>query len=185
MDLKLLPKIARKTLEYYFKYRDKPSSFPDIDFGQFKEKRGVFVTLTKKGELRGCIGYPLPIKPLGEAVVENTLNAAFEDPRFPRLQQDELKDLHIEVSVLTVPEEIKVSKPGEYLEKIKIGRDGLIIKKGWNSGLLLPQVPVEQEWNTEEYLGHLCMKAGMPAEAWKERGVKIERFEAIIVGEKK
>ncbi len=141
-----------------------------------KYETGVFVTLKKKGRLRGCIGYVIGRMPLYKSVIDNSYNAAFKDPRFPALIKEELKDIKIEISVLTIPEQIKS------IDEIKVGRDGLIIEKGFRKGLLLPQVPTEWGWNKEEFLIHTCRKAGLPDYAWKH-GAKILRFEAIVFGE--
>jgi len=183
-----LVKLARKTIEKYFS--DK--SFPKINISELskeiKEKRGVFTTLykivNKRKELRGCIGYPYPIKELYLAVMETAIESAFNDPRFPPLEYNELKDIIVEVSVLTVPEKINVSSPLEYPGKITIGRDGLIIKYGIYSGLLLPQVPIEYNWDSREFLSHLAMKAGLPPDAWLWKGVEIYKFTAQIFVEK-
>jgi AmmeMemoRadiSam system protein A len=144
----------------------------------FREKRGVFVTLHRDDELRGCIGYPLPMKPLWEAVAEMAVAAAVEDPRFPAVGADELAELDIEISVLTVPQ--KVAGP----ESVRVGIDGIIISKGFQRGLLLPQVPVEQGWNLEQYISYGCRKAGLPADEWR-RGVQVETFQAVVFGEKR
>jgi AmmeMemoRadiSam system protein A len=143
----------------------------------FKEKHGVFVTLHRDGELRGCIGYPLPLKPLGEAVAEMAVAAAVEDPRFPAVTADELAELDIEISVLTVPQKVSSS------DQVQVGRDGIIISKGFQRGLLLPQVPVEQGWTLEQYISYGCRKAGLAPDEWK-KGVQIEVFQAIVFGEK-
>jgi len=155
---------------------------PEEREGALSEERGVFVTLEAhpSRELRGCIGYPLPIKRLSHAVCDNALHAAFEDPRFPPLEKGELGKTAIEVSVLSVPEEIVAKTPEEVLRKVKVGRDGLIIEYGYSSGLLLPQVPVEWNWDAEEFLGHLCEKAGLPKNMWKSPSARIKRFEAQI-----
>ena len=174
---------ARKAIEHYLENGDVPGALKEVDLDEFGEPRGVFVTLKKGGELRGCIGFPLPIMPLGKAVVGAAVAAAFEDPRFGPVRKEELGELEIEISVLTVPEIIAVERPEEYLERIKVGRDGLIIEFMGYSGLLLPQVPVEQGWGAEEYLGHLCMKAGLPADTWKEQPVVIKSFQAEIIRE--
>ena len=144
---------------------------------KFNMKRGAFVTLHKEGALRGCIGYPLPVFPLYNTIVDNALSAAFEDPRFPVLVNDELDVIDIEISVLTVPEEVEDHK------EVKVGRDGIIISKHGFRGLLLPQVPVEQGWNLEQYISYGCMKAGLRDDEWK-RGVNIEIFQAEVFGEK-
>jgi len=154
--------------------------------GALSEKRGVFVTLETHPahELRGCIGYPLPIKELSLAVVDCALSAAFEDPRFPPVDAAELPKLVAEVSVLSVPQEIKVKKPEEYLKKVKVGRDGLIIHYGYSSGLLLPQVPIEWNWGEEEFLCQVCVKAGLPRNMWQSPSAKISSFSAQIFTEK-
>ncbi len=177
--------LARKAIGEHFASGRKIA--PDRKDGVLSEKRGVFVTLESypSRELRGCIGYPLPIMELGSAVVDNSLHAAFEDPRFPPLDKGELGKTVIEVSVLTVPEEIKAKSPEEYPKKIKVGRDGLIIRYGYASGLLLPQVPVEWNWNEEEFLGHLCEKAGLPRGMWKSPSAKISSFSAQVFCEEK
>ena len=180
-----LVSLARKTIGAYFTTGKK--TMPDRRTGALGEKRGVFVTLeTHPGhELRGCIGYPLPLKELALSVVDSALSAAFEDPRFMPLDKSELDRIVIEVSVLSVPEELKVKKPEEYLKKIKVGRDGLIIHYGYSSGLLLPQVPVEWNWNEKEFLCQICEKAGLPHEMWKSPSAKISTFSAQIFSEEK
>jgi uncharacterized protein (TIGR00296 family) len=180
-----LIRAAREAITHFFEFSEEPSVLRGVDLDRYSEPRGVFVTLRRKGELRGCIGFPFPTFPLGRAVVKSALGAAFEDFRFAPLTKQELPQIRIELSVLTVPERVKVRGPSDYLEKIKIGRDGLIIRYGMNTGLLLPQVPGEQGWGVEEYLEGLCMKAGLPAETWKEKGVSIEAFQAQIFEEKR
>ena len=182
-----LVRLARRTIEAYFKNK----SFPIIDENKLsprlKEKRGVFTTIYKvkpEKELRGCIGYPYPIKELYRAVMETAIEAAFNDPRFLPLRHDELASVIIEVSVLTPLEKIEVDNPLDYPKKIVIGRDGLVIKYGIYSGLLLPQVPIEYNWEAEEYLAHLSMKAGLPPDAWLWKGVEIYRFTAQIFTER-
>ena len=151
---------------------------------EFSRKQGVFTTLSMIGELRGCIGFPEPTHPLYRAVFEAARSAAFEDPRFPPLGKDELHDLEIEVSVLTVPEPIAADDPKEYPENIEIGKDGLIIRGKFGSGLLLPQVPVEWGWDAEEFLKHIGIKAGLGEDAWKNPENKLYRFQAQIFSEK-
>ncbi len=169
-----LLKLARETITRLLRGEKEPE--PPRGLPVFSEKRGVFVTLHSHGGLRGCIGYPLPIEPLGKAVAEMARAAAFEDPRFPPLRGSEGSEIDIEISVLTVPH--KVASPGE----VEVGRDGIIVSKGMNRGLLLPQVPVEQNWNREEFLSHGCLKAGLPFDEWR-RGVEIETFQAEVFGE--
>ena len=143
----------------------------------------VFVTLNKSDGLRGCIGFPMPEKKLSRAIVEGAIAAATEDPRFPPVTTKELDDITFEVTVLTPPVEIDVSNPVEYLTKIKVGRDGLIIRHSFYSGLLLPQVPGEYGWNVEEFLQHTCHKAGLEKDFWKSGKAKIEKFEGIVFKE--
>ena len=148
---------------------------------------GVFVTInTTKGgekELRGCIGYPYPTSPLVEAVIDSAINAATEDPRFEAMSSQELEQVVFEVSVLTPPELVQTDNPKEYVSKIKVGEDGLIIERGYRKGLLLPQVPIEWGWGEEEFLCQCCMKAGLPPDNWLTKDAKIYRFKAIIFEE--
>jgi hypothetical protein len=148
------------------------------DYKELKEKRGVFVTLTKHRELRGCIGFPYPSYQLGEAITLAAKSAAFSDPRFPPINEKEFLEIKAEVSVLSVPE------PGEANpDKIKIGRDGLMCEYEGLGGLLLPQVAVENGWDGEEFLRQLCYKAGLNPDAWREEGFKLWKFTARIINE--
>ena len=148
----------------------------------FREKRGVFVTLTEQGDLRGCIGFPYPHLALEQAVRDASLAAAKEDPRFPPVRADELGKIRIEVTILTVPELLHAA-PCERTAAVMIGRHGLIARGYGRSGLLLPQVPVEWGWNSREFLDHTCLKAGLPAGCWMESGVEIYTFEGQIFRE--
>ncbi|VVB67914.1 Uncharacterised protein [Candidatus Norongarragalina meridionalis] len=172
--------LARKAISEYAASRKTMRS------AEFPDKRGVFVTLNSypSHELRGCIGFPYPVRPLGEAVCEAAVSAAFGDPRFPPVDGEEMKHILVEVSVLTPPEEMK-GKRDDLPKKIKIGRDGLIIQMGPYSGLLLPQVPVEWKWNAEQFLEHLSGKAGLATDYWKDPRAKIFGFEAQIFSETK
>lgn len=143
-----------------------------------KTPAGVFVTLHEKGDLRGCIGYVEGVKPLQDAVIDNAISAAFSDPRFMPVSADEVEQLDIEISVLTPLELV------ENVENIEIGKDGLLMKQGYNQGLLLPQVAIEQNWDREAFLRHTCLKAGLPTNAWKDDETVIYKFSAIIFGEK-
>jgi hypothetical protein len=135
--------------------------------------RGAFVTLKKHGELRGCIGYIEPVLPLYDAVIRVAIYAATQDQRFPPVTREELEDLEFEISVLTTPE--KVDGPA----RVEVGRHGLVISRGANRGLLLPQVAVENGWDRETFLNQACVKAGLPPDAWK-KGAEISTFEAIV-----
>lgn len=141
-----------------------------------RAERGAFVTLTVDGELRGCIGYPLPYKPLAEAVAEMATAAATQDTRFEPLGAEELPRLEIEISVLTLP------RPVEDVSEIVVGKHGIIVSKGRFTGLLLPQVPLEYGWDLPTYLGHGCQKAGLPKDEWK-KGAQIKVFEAQVFSE--
>ncbi len=180
-DGKELLKLTRQTVKDYF-----INSELKIRKTRFKEKQGVFVTIQNiNGELRGCIGYPYPTLPLGEAVQRAAISAAFEDPRFPSLTKEELDQIIFEISVLTKPELMQVKNPKEYLRRIKIGEDGLIVECGFNSGLLLPQVATEHDLNIEEFLEHTCYKAGLPPDMWMDERAKIYKFQAEIFREDK
>jgi hypothetical protein len=174
--------LARNTIERYVK-NGMPSSSPDIG-GVFEEKQGVFVSLHThpEHELRGCIGIPLPVMPLKEAIIESATSAT-KDPRFPPLTTKELDRVIVEVTILTKPELIKIDHPKDYLSKIEIGRDGLIVEQGLYKGLLLPQVPVEQGWGKEDFLSHTCMKAGLLPDAWVDKNTKISKFSGQIFTE--
>ena len=150
----------------------------------FSFKSGVFVTLNTSLGLRGCIGYPLPDKKLYNALEDAAISAATEDPRFPPIKFEDLDSIMFEVTVLTPPKKIEVNDPQEYVSKIKVGQDGLIVKYGYNSGLLLPQVPVEYGWNEREFLEYTCEKAGVHKDYWKKIGVEIRKFEGIVFKEK-
>ncbi len=152
----------------------------------FAEPRGVFVTLKHhpSGELRGCIGYPLPHFPLGRAIAQAALAAATEDPRFPRVRSPELSQLTFEVSILSVPVPVPGRTPAEIVAGITVGRDGLIVEGYGTSGLLLPQVAPEQGWSAEQFLDGTCEKAGLPADAWRSPGVRIRRFGAEVFAER-
>ena len=177
--------LARKAIGHFLETGEAPEVVKEVDAAEFSGPRGVFVTLRRGEELRGCIGFPFPTLPLGKAVMQAAVAAAGSDFRFPPVTLEELPDIAIEISVLTVPETIAVEKPEEYPRKVKIGEDGLIIEFMGYSGLLLPQVPVEEGWDAETFLGHLCMKAGLPPETWKREKVTIKAFQAEIMSDGK
>lgn len=161
------------------------TSPPDTpEGGRFGRPSGAFVTLSEypSHALRGCIGFPLPILPLGKAVVE-AARSACHDPRFPDLSERELAGVTVEVTVLTVPEPIAAGSPEECIRQVVVGRDGLIIEYRGRRGLLLPQVPIEWGWSAEEYLAHLSMKAGLPPDAWTREGAVISSFRGEIYRE--
>ena len=126
--------------------------------------------------MRGCIGYIEPIKPLYQSIIDNTINAAVNDPRFQNVSKEELADIKIEISVLTPPHKV-----GSYND-IQIGKHGIILKKGFHTAVFLPQVAPEQGWDLETTLTHLSLKAGLDADAWKS-GTEFEVFTAIVFSE--
>ena len=175
---KFLVRLARSAIECALEGKKLP---PAGDF----PKAGAFVTLLTKParELRGCIGFPEPIMPLGQAVAEAAVCAALNDPRFSQLSKEELKKIIVEVSVLSELEPLK-KPPKSYLKQVAIGKHGLVIELGGRRGLLLPQVPVEFKWGKDEFLCHLCNKAGLPADAWMDEKAKLWRFTTQIFDEK-
>ncbi|MCE5241585.1 MAG: AmmeMemoRadiSam system protein B [Syntrophobacteraceae bacterium] len=141
---------------------------------RLKEPRGAFVTIQKNGRLRGCIGYIVAVRPLAEAISEMAAAAAFNDPRFSPVTEDELKDLSYEISVLTPLRRV------ENVEEIRVGTHGIYIKRGGAAGLLLPQVATEYGWDRETFLEQTCLKAGLPRDAWKDGETEIHIFSAEI-----
>jgi len=176
-------KTARRVVTEFLK-NGKVSSDNELK-AKYSYNSGIFVTLSKKSELRGCIGYPLPHKKLYNALEDAAIAAATEDPRFPSVRADELADITFEVTVLTPPEKIIVSDTKDYIKEIKVGRDGLIVKNGFYSGLLLPQVAVEYGWDSKQFLEYTCQKANLPTSCWKEKDTEISRFQGIVFKETK
>jgi len=172
-----LLRLARKTIADKLNSECESNNF-DFSDAVYNEKCGAFVTLHIKGNLRGCIGYIEGVKPVPDTIREMALSSAFRDPRFSPLTAAEFKSIDIEISILSPI--VKV----ENIDDIVVGRDGLIISKGFNRGLLLPQVPVEQKWDRDTFLTHTCFKAGLPGDTWKKPGVEIEKFSAQVFSEK-
>jgi uncharacterized protein (TIGR00296 family) len=172
---------ARAAIEHVVGKKPKPAmKYTPV----FSEKRGVFVTLTRNGELRGCIGLPYPVMPLGEAIEHAAGAAAVEDPRFPPVGRDELAVIRVEVTVLTVPVTLEgdpAGRPG----RVQVGKHGLIVRGMGTSGLLLPQVATEYGWDAKTFLDHTCMKAGLSGGCWTSRNVEILTFEGQIFTEQK
>ena len=183
---KFLIHLARNTVKHYLETGKAPKPPKETPKKLF-EHCGVFVTINTlrngEKELRGCIGYPYPTSPLVEAVIDSAINAATEDPRFDPISLAELERVVFEVSVLTPPELVETKNPQEYISKIKVGEDGLIVERGPYKGLLLPQVPVEWGWGEEEFLCQCCMKAGLPPDTWLTKEAKIYKFKAIVFDE--
>jgi uncharacterized protein len=181
-DGELLVRTARSVVREYLKTGKRATLSSEIK-SRFSFNSGVFVTLNKEENLRGCIGFPTPDRKLSQSLVDASIASATEDPRFLPVKYDELDKITFEVTVLTPPEVIKVQDPSEYTSKIRVGRDGLIVKWEFGSGLLLPQVPVEYGWNEEEFLNHTCEKAGAPLDHWRQKGTVVLRFEGIVFKE--
>ncbi len=180
----LLVRLARKTISKELGESVEDSSLDDEIAKEeiLNKKAGVFVTLLKNGELRGCIGTIMPEKSIIEGVKENAINAAFNDPRFPPLSKKELKDIKIEVSVLTPPKKLDYQGPEDLLKKIRPNVDGLIIQKGFSKATFLPQV-WEKLPNPEDFLTHLCFKAGLPGSIWKTEPLEVYTYEVVAFEE--
>ncbi len=170
----ILLQLAREAVSFFLKTGDTLEK--DIPDKTLLERRGAFVTLKVKGELRGCIGYPIPYKSLYATIIDAAVSAASSDYRFLPLTTKELQDTKIEISVLSP------SSPVTNISEIKVGTHGIIISKGPNKGLLLPQVPIEWNWDLETYLEHGCKKAGLAKNEWK-KDTKIEIFSAQVFSE--
>ena len=172
-DQQFLLHLARRALEESVRH----DSLPEVEAppGPLREKCGAFVTLHKMGRLRGCIGYLESLKPLYQTVCECAMAAALRDPRFDAVTPEELPVLHLEISVLSPLMEIAP-------DQVAVGRHGLLISRGGQRGVLLPQVPVEWKWDREQFLEETCLKAGLPPDAWRH-GAKIQAFTAQVFGE--
>jgi AmmeMemoRadiSam system protein A len=171
---KFLLKLARDAITHYLNTGKHMKI--KIDDSAMKEKRGAFVTIKVNRNLRGCIGYPLPTDALSKTIIDAAIMAATKDYRFQPLTKEELSDTRIEISVLSLPQAIK--KPSE----IQIGKHGIIVTRGMNKGLLLPQVPLEWNWDLKTYLRHGCLKAGLEEDAWK-KDAEIQIFSAQVFSE--
>jgi uncharacterized protein len=172
-----LLKIARESIKTYLDHGERRSF--KVEKEELKEKKGVFITLKIGENLRGCIGRISSDEPLYKTVSEMAIQAAFGDPRFSSLSEEEFKEIEIEISVLSEMKKIKD------IEEIKIGAHGLLIKKGHNEGLLLPQVASSCNWDRGTYLTQACYKAGLDGDAWQSEDTEIHIFEADIFSERK
>jgi AmmeMemoRadiSam system protein A len=168
---------ARQTIEAAVCGRPSPK-IPDVELTPaLRSPHGAFVTLKKRGELRGCIGMMDFAKPLWQNVMRSAKAAALEDPRFPPVSEEELGDLHLEISALEPPRAIESADEFDHL------KHGIIITMGWSHGLFLPQVAREEGWNKEKTLEMVCWKAGLPADAWRNPHSRLEVFTAEVFGE--
>ncbi len=178
---KKLMLLARETISAYF--NGKEVQVDDEIKKEFGEDSGAFVSLYLKEDLIGCIGIPRPMMPLYKAIIQGAKGAAFEDPRFPPLRKDQFDYIRVEISVLTEPEAIEVEDPKEYPSKIEIGKDGLMIKDEFGSGLLLPQVAIEWKWKPKEFLDQTCRKAGLEPDCWCNLKRNVYKFQAQLFAE--
>jgi AmmeMemoRadiSam system protein A len=170
-ERELIRRIARNSIEEKLLGKpEEPLAIPD----SLRELMGAFVTLKTRGELKGCIGYVKPILPLADTIKQMSIQAAFHDPRFMPLNEREWEDTEIEISVLTPLKKITD------IEEIEVGVHGLYIEKGGYSGLLLPQVAVENCWDRTAFLEYTCYKAGLPKNAWKSKDTSIFIFSADV-----
>ena len=171
-------KMARRAIEEYI---DIKLIVKNSYGGKFVEKRGVFTTLTtSSGKLRGCVGFPEPVFPLGEAVIKSAISAASSDPRFPPVTKEEMDDMTVEVSMLSKPVALAVKNRKDLPSMIAVGRDGLIAERDSFSGLLLPQVAVEEKMDQKAFLKAVCWKAGMEPDCWKDDDTSISTFNAEV-----
>ena len=174
---KTLLKIARDSISAVLEGRRMELDASIYD-ETLRQPSGAFVTLTTQGgDLRGCIGSIVPVAPLYQAVSSSAVSAAFRDPRFNPVGKGELDNIELEISVMGPIERVKD------VSEIEVGRDGLIISKGPFAGLLLPQVATEWGWDRDTFLSQTCVKAGLPPDAWRSGGTKIERFSAEVFAE--
>ena len=185
-DGEFLVGLARKAVENYLK-TGQILRLPPKTPVKLRKRSGVFVTVNnlKNGArvLRGCIGYPYQTTVLAKAVIECAISSATQDPRFSPVTLLELSDLVFELSILTIPQLLKASNPKLLPSKVEVGKDGLIVERGLYKGLLLPQVPVEYYWDSQEFLSKTCMKAGLTPDCWLMKDTKIMTFQCILVKE--
>jgi AmmeMemoRadiSam system protein A len=175
-ERKSLIDLVRNTIYARLKGRKLPDFTPFSPL--LEESRGAFVTLHKHGSLRGCIGLVEALKPLYKSVQEMAVAAAFRDPRFPPLSEGEFEQIDVEVSVMSPLKKIS------NVDEIEVGTHGIIVKKGFHQGLLLPQVATEQGWDRDTFLEHTCLKAGLHGGCWKELDTEIIVFSAEVFSEK-
>ena len=183
IDRNFLLVLARTTIEAKLRSQDSVDK-PEETSSALQEKRGCFVTLHKRGVLRGCIGTIEPQKSLLEGVEENAINAAFGDPRFPAMTEDELEDIEIEVSVLTMPRVLEYTDADDLKAKLRPGIHGVILSRGWQRSTFLPQV-WDQLPNVEDFLGNLCRKAGMERTCWMDSDIQVRVYEAEYFSEQR
>jgi MEMO1 family protein len=175
---KVLIKLARDTIDLYLKSGQRMQFNSEDE--RFKIKQGAFVTLRKQGDLRGCIGHIIPMEALSDTIIDMAIASSTEDPRFRRVTPSEMKDIDIEISVLSIPRRAKSA------DEIEMGKHGVIVSRGMRKGVFLPQVADETGWDKVTFLQHLCAdKAGLPKDAWKDKDTQIDIFTAQVFEEKK
>jgi AmmeMemoRadiSam system protein A len=170
-----LRKLARNTIEKHLGLDTRPI---DTDDPLFQQKSGVFVTLQKNQQLRGCIGSLSAHQSILDGVQDHAVNAAFNDNRFAQVTPEELADISIEISILTEPQPLQFTDASDLLKKLQPGKDGVILKYGYQSSTFLPQV-WEQLPDPEQFLSHLAIKAGLPADWWQKEDIQIETYQVI------
>lgn len=168
--------LARNTIKAKLEGPGQPKYIPTSEV--LEEPRGAFVTLHRSGALRGCIGLVEAVKPLWRTVSEMAIASAFQDPRFPPLRKDEFEEIDIEISVMSPVWRI------DSVDEVEVGTHGMIVKRGLQQGLLLPQVATEEGWNRETFLEHTCYKAGLMGDCWKKPGTEILVFTAEVFSER-
>lgn len=174
LQQKLL-RIARETIETYIRTHELPTF--SVEEPELQQKAGAFVTIKSHGRLRGCIGQVEGLKPLHETIVEMAIAAATQDPRFMPIAENELDSLHLEISVMTPLQ--RIDDP----EEIQVGVHGILLRRGFRSGLLLPQVATEHDWDRMTFLQHTCLKAGLSPNEWNDPRTEIYVFSAQVFHE--
>lgn len=181
-DGKYLIGISRQAIKHYGLTKNY-ITIPDAP-AKYLVRSGAFVTVKdKNGQLLGCIGRPYPSGTLLENIIQSAVDAAYYDPRFAPLDPGAADIVLLEVSILSLPEQINFKSPDDLLNQIKVGRDGIIVEWALGSGLLLPQVPVEEKWDVKEYISYGCLKAGADRNLWKRGNLRVYRFTASVFSE--
>jgi len=178
-EQKFLLNLARETVESYVKNKKKPKVDETKLTPAMKKVQGCFVTLNKNNNLRGCIGHILPQEELYKCIIDNAVNAAVNDHRFNPVTEDELNDIEIEISVLTVPQRLEFSSGDDLKNKLRPNIDGIVLKSGFHQSTYLPQV-WEQIPNKESFLSNLCMKGGMAIDCWKDKSTEVYTYQAFV-----
>lgn len=176
-DRRALLAVARRALEAAVRGEQDGGALPDS--AGLRRPGGAFVTLRSHGALRGCVGHIVADRPLAEVVARMAVSAATQDPRFPPVPPAELPGLELEISVLSEAVPLVSRDPGA----IRSGRDGVIVRRGWRQGVLLPQVAADYGWAGEEFLQAACRKAGLPPEAWRAPDCQLLVFQTDVFAE--